>query len=72
MSNLGVPTSGAHAIAPVEVLQPPYSLIDRGAEQEILPFAERERTGVIVWSPMASGLLSRAMTLERIEALGDD
>jgi aryl-alcohol dehydrogenase-like predicted oxidoreductase len=38
-------------------------------KQEILPFAERARIGVIVYSPMASGLLSRAITPERIEAL---
>ena len=56
-------------IAPAKVLRPPYSVIDRGAEQEILPFAERARIGVIVYSPMALGLLSRAITPERIEAL---
>jgi len=41
-------------IAPVETLQPPYSLIDREGEREILPFAEREGIGVIVYSPMGS------------------
>jgi len=59
----------AQAIAPVETLQPPYSLIDRRVEGEILPFAEREGIGVIVYSPMASGLLSGGMTRDRIEAL---
>src|SRR4029077_4392107 len=58
--------------APVETLQPPYSLIARDAEDEILPFAEREGIGVIVYSPMGSGLLSGAMTRERIDALPDD
>jgi aryl-alcohol dehydrogenase-like predicted oxidoreductase len=62
----------AQEIAPVETLQPPYSLINRGAEDEILPFAEREGIGVIVYSPMGSGLLSGAMTRERIENLPDD
>jgi aryl-alcohol dehydrogenase-like predicted oxidoreductase len=62
----------AQALAPVETLQPPYSLIDRGAEEEILPFAGREGIGVIVYSPMASGLLSGAMTRERIEAMPED
>jgi len=52
--------------APVETLQPPYSLIARDAEDEILPFAESEGIGVIVYSPMGSGLLSGAMTRERI------
>jgi aryl-alcohol dehydrogenase-like predicted oxidoreductase len=58
--------------APVETLQPPYSLIAREAEEEILPFAEREGIGVIVYSPMGSGLLSGSMTRERIDALPDD
>jgi aryl-alcohol dehydrogenase-like predicted oxidoreductase len=59
-------------IAPVETLQPQYSLIERDVEREILPFAERERIGVIVYSPMGSGMLSGGMTRERIERLADD
>jgi aryl-alcohol dehydrogenase-like predicted oxidoreductase len=59
-------------IAPVETLQPPYSLVDRDVENEILPFAEREGIGVIVYSPMGSGLLTGAMTGERIQGLADD
>ncbi|HUE27359.1 MAG TPA: aldo/keto reductase [Solirubrobacteraceae bacterium] len=59
-------------IAPIETLQPPYSLIARDAEREVLPFAEREGIGVIVYSPMGSGLLTGAMTRERIEGLADD
>jgi aryl-alcohol dehydrogenase-like predicted oxidoreductase len=59
-------------IAPVETLQPQYSLIARDVEPEILPFAEREGIGVIVYSPMGSGLLTGAMTHERIESLPDD
>ena len=59
-------------IAPVETLQPQYSLIERDVEGEILPFAEREGIGVIVYSPMGSGLLTGAMTRERIESLADD
>ena len=62
----------AQAIAPVETLQPQYSLIDRVVEDETLPFAEREGIGVIVYSPMASGLLSGAMTRERIDSLPKD
>jgi aryl-alcohol dehydrogenase-like predicted oxidoreductase len=60
------------SIAPVETLQPPYSLIDRDAEDEILPFAEREGIGVIVYSPMGSGLLTGAMTRERALRLPAD
>jgi aryl-alcohol dehydrogenase-like predicted oxidoreductase len=58
--------------APVETLQPPYSLIDRGVESELLPFAERERIGVIVYSPMGSGLLTGKMSRYRIASLPDD
>ena len=59
-------------IAPVETLQPEYSLIERDAEPAILPYALRENTGVIVYSPMGSGLLSGRMTRERIAAMPDD
>jgi aryl-alcohol dehydrogenase-like predicted oxidoreductase len=59
-------------LAPVETLQPQYSLIERHVEQEILPFAERARIGVIVYSPMGSGMLSGAMTRERVERLPED
>jgi aryl-alcohol dehydrogenase-like predicted oxidoreductase len=60
------------SIAPVETLQPPYSLIERGAEDEILPYAEDHGIGVIVYSPMGSGLLTGGMTRERIAGLPDD
>jgi aryl-alcohol dehydrogenase-like predicted oxidoreductase len=59
-------------IAPVETLQPPYSLIERGIEREVLPFAEREGVGVIAYSPMGSGLLTGKMTRERIAQLPDN
>jgi aryl-alcohol dehydrogenase-like predicted oxidoreductase len=59
-------------IAPVETLQPPYSLVARDAEADILPWAERAGIGVIVYSPMGSGLLSGGMTRERIVAMPDD
>ena len=59
-------------IAPVETLQPDYSLIDRAAETEILPLAERDDMGVIVYSPMGSGLLTGGITTERIAAMPDD
>src|ERR671930_1638829 len=59
-------------IAPVESLQPPYSLVAREVEDEVLPFCEREGIGVIVYSPMGSGLLTGRMTRARIEGLSDD
>jgi aryl-alcohol dehydrogenase-like predicted oxidoreductase len=59
----------AQRSSPVTSLQPPYSLIRRDVEDDMLPFCQREDIGVIVYSPMASGLLSGAMTRERIRAL---
>ncbi|MDP9257908.1 MAG: aldo/keto reductase [Actinomycetota bacterium] len=59
-------------IAPVETLQPQYSLVDREAERELLPSAGRQGVGVIVYSPMGSGLLTGSMTRERIAALPED
>jgi aryl-alcohol dehydrogenase-like predicted oxidoreductase len=59
-------------IAPVETLQPQYSLIERDVERDVLPFCRREGIGVIVYSPMGSGLLSGGMTRERIENMPDD
>jgi aryl-alcohol dehydrogenase-like predicted oxidoreductase len=60
------------SIAPVETLQPPYSLVERGVEESILPHALREGIGVIVYSPMGSGLLTGAMTRDRIAHLPDN
>jgi aryl-alcohol dehydrogenase-like predicted oxidoreductase len=62
----------AQKIAPVDSLQPPYSLIKPEVEKEILPFCLEQNIGVIAYSPMASGLLTGAMTKERIENLPDD
>lgn len=59
-------------IAPVSSLQPPYSLLNREYENEILPFCKEQGIGVIVYSPMGSGLLTGAMTRERIAALPPD
>jgi aryl-alcohol dehydrogenase-like predicted oxidoreductase len=62
----------ALAIAPIASLQPPYSLLHREIEDHILPFAAQENIGVIAYSPMASGLLTGAMTRERIAGLPAD
>ena len=61
----------AQEIAPVTSLQPPYSLLRPGIEDQILPYCEQEGIGVIVYSPMTSGLLSGAMTRERVANLPD-
>ena len=58
-------------IAPVETIQPPYSLLRRDAEADLLPFAAQRDIGVIVYSPMGSGLLTGTMTRERFAALPD-
>jgi aryl-alcohol dehydrogenase-like predicted oxidoreductase len=55
----------AQKIAPITSLQPPYSLLVREVEKEVLPFAQRNNIGVIVYSPMRNGLLSGGMTKER-------
>ncbi len=62
----------AQAIAPITSLQPSYSLIRREIESEILPFCAREGIGVIVYSPMFSGLLTGTMTRERAANLPDN
>jgi aryl-alcohol dehydrogenase-like predicted oxidoreductase len=62
----------AMEIAPITSLQPPFSLITRDIEKDILPFCQEHNIGVIVYSPMASGLLTGSMTRERIERLPDD
>lgn len=59
-------------IAPVSSLQPPYSILNREYEKEILPFCQENGIGVIVYSPMGSGLLTGAMTRERIAAMPSD
>ncbi len=59
----------AQAIAPITSLQPPYSLVRREVEQEVLPYCRSNGVGVIVYSPMASGLLTGAMTRARVASL---
>jgi len=60
------------AISPVTSNQPPYSLINRDIEAEILPYCAQHSIGTINYSPMASGLLTGAMTAERAAALPAD
>lgn len=62
----------AQAIAPITSLQPPYSMLVRGVEAEILPYCLHNNIGVISYSPMRNGLLSGAMTQERVAALAED
>jgi aryl-alcohol dehydrogenase-like predicted oxidoreductase len=59
-------------IAPITSLQPPYSMLRRAIEEEVLPFAQENGIGVINYSPMVSGLLTGKMTAERVAALPAD
>ena len=62
----------AARIAPVETLQPPYSLVNTDVEKEILPYARAHGVGVIVYSPMGCGLLTGTMNAERISRMPAD
>lgn len=62
----------AEGIAHVDSLQPPFSLLHREAAGDVIPWAAAHETGVIVYSPMASGLLTGAFTAERAASLGGD
>src|SRR5258708_37365761 len=62
----------AQKIAPVTSLQPPYSIIRRQIEAEILSYCKKQGIGVLSDAPMASGLLTGAMTRERAAALPAD
>jgi aryl-alcohol dehydrogenase-like predicted oxidoreductase len=59
-------------IAPITSLQPPYSMLVRGVEAEILPFCLQHNIGVISYSPMRNGLLSGGMTKERVAQFPED
>jgi aryl-alcohol dehydrogenase-like predicted oxidoreductase len=59
-------------IAPITSLQPPYSMLVRGAEEALLPYVQQNGIGVIVYSPMRNGLLSGGMSKERVAAFAED
>jgi aryl-alcohol dehydrogenase-like predicted oxidoreductase len=60
------------AVCHVDSLQPPLSLLKRGARSEVIPWCVRSGTGVIVYSPLATGLLTGAFDRERISRLPAD
>ena len=62
----------AARIAPITSDQPPYSIIRRAIEADVLPHCEKNGIGVISYAPMASGLLTGAMTRERAASLPPD
>ena len=73
VSNFNVsPMQRIMKIAPISSLQPPYSLNRREVEADVLPYCAEQNIGVIAYSPMGSGLLTGAMTRERIANLPED
>jgi aryl-alcohol dehydrogenase-like predicted oxidoreductase len=59
-------------ITPISSLQPPYSIVRPHVQDEILPYCLENNIGVIVYSPMYSGLLTGAMTRERVANFEQD
>jgi aryl-alcohol dehydrogenase-like predicted oxidoreductase len=59
-------------IAPVASLQPPYSMLVRGIESEVLPYCRKNGIGVIVYSPMQKGLLTGKVTQQWVDNLAVD
>ena len=59
-------------IAPITSNQPPYSMLNRAVEPAILPYCQKNNIGVINYAPMHSGLLTGAMTKERVANLTSD
>jgi aryl-alcohol dehydrogenase-like predicted oxidoreductase len=62
----------AEALRHVDSLQPPFSLIRREAARDVIPWAAQHGTGVIVYSPMQTGLLTDAFTPQRVATLPAD
>jgi aryl-alcohol dehydrogenase-like predicted oxidoreductase len=67
VSNFSVPLlERCEGIRHVDSVQPPFSLLNRNAREEIIPWAYENGTGVIAYSPMASGLLTGGFSLDRL------
>jgi aryl-alcohol dehydrogenase-like predicted oxidoreductase len=64
--------AAANAVGHVDTLQPPFSAIERGVAESVLPWCEAHGTGVIVYSPMQAGLLTGGFTEIRAANLGED
>lgn len=62
----------AELLGHVDTLQPPFSAIERGTAEHLLPWCAAHETAVIVYSPMQAGLLTGAFSVARAEALGAD
>jgi aryl-alcohol dehydrogenase-like predicted oxidoreductase len=62
----------AEAVRHVDSLQPPFSLVRRDAAADVIPWAAAHGTGVIVYSPMQSGLLTDTFSVKRLTAMASD
>lgn len=62
----------AEKVRHVDSLQPPFSLIRRASGADVIPWARAHQTGVIVYSPMQSGILTDSFSRERVEAMAED
>ncbi len=60
-----------HAIHPVDSIQPPYSLLRRGIEDDIVPFCKKNKITILAYSPLERGLLTGKVTLDRKFSEGD-
>ena len=56
----------------VDSLQPPFSLVRRDAAADVIPWCQAHKTGVIVYSPMQSGLLTERFSVDRVQQLAPD
>jgi aryl-alcohol dehydrogenase-like predicted oxidoreductase len=73
VSNFGVDLlERCEAIRHVDSLQPPFSLVRRDSGADVIPWCAEHGTGVIVYSPMQSGLLTDSFTAERVASLAPD
>lgn len=73
VSNFGVDLlERCQAIEPLQSLQPPYSLVNRDIEKDILPWCQENQVGVIPYSPLQSGLLTGKFSSDFLETLAED
>jgi aryl-alcohol dehydrogenase-like predicted oxidoreductase len=62
----------AESVRHVDSVQPPFSLIRRDAAADVVPWAAAHGTGVLVYSPMQSGLLTDTFSAKRLDAMADE
>ncbi len=73
VSNFGVDLlQRCQKIYPVASLQPPYNMVHRDVEKEILPWCKEHGVGVVAYSPLQSGLLTGKFSREFIDTLAED